>query len=129
MEVESKVGVSRIKNVGLYPMLHNRGRQRVSSRIMAPIRLFLEGCLDCCVESRLEEARLNCKQEFQGVHEKSPCTEVTGERQRVVSYFLSLRTPAPTIQQSPGHRAGARGRVLTQTSGRSNDRNVSVLWI
>lgn len=128
MEVESKVGVSRIKNVGLYPMVHSRRQQRISSRIMAPIRLFLEGCLDCCVESRLEAARLNCKREFQGVHEKSPCTEVTGECQRVVSYFL-FRAPAPTIQQSLGHRAGARGRVLTQTSGRSNDRNVSVLWI
>ena len=64
MEVESKAAVSRIKNVGLYPMLHSRRHQRVSRRIMAPIRLFLEGCLDCCVESGLEGERLSWKQEF-----------------------------------------------------------------
>ena len=109
-------------------MLQGTKHWRVSGRMMALIQLFLGGCLYCYVGSRSEEARLSWEKVFYGIHKQSPCTKATGKCQKIVSYLLFLWNPASIAQQSPGHGAGAQGKVPTQTWGRNSDGNVSVLW-
>lgn len=131
MGLERKVGVSHTRNVGFYPVLHSRRQRRVSSRIMFPspwphLTVFgrplglLWGEQPGGHKTELGTHILGHSWAVSG-------TEAAWECQRIMSYLSFLWAPVPTAQQSPGHRAGVQKRVLTQTSGGNNDRNISVL--
>ena len=109
-------------------MLHGTEHWRVSGRMMAPIQLFLGGCLYCCVGSRSEEARLSWEQVFQGIHKQSPRTKATGKMSRdCVLSSLPLKSSLYHTTESQAW-SRAQGKVPTQTWGRNSDGNVSVLW-
>lgn len=127
MELERWAGVNHIKKIRLYPRWHRERHWRRMTLSSPLIWLFLEGYWAAVWRKGWRKQNWVGNRYFRTFMSSAPVQKLLRNAKGCVLFFF-LWSLALIAQQRPGHRAVAQGRVLTQTLGRSNDRNVSVQW-